>query len=275
MTNATCVLPDCQRKTYCRGMCKQHYEFERGYHLKPKIRAKVTFSCEDCGKPHEVDKRELNRRKITRCPPCARKHGAKSRKPREAKPKLEASRAHTGKICAHCGDIFTARYASRKYCTEECGKDAQMARQGCRNRTCDGCGILLGYISLDLLCDTCKRDRLKARRASDRAKRPKGQESHRRRARHYGVDYEPINRAKVFDRDGWLCGICGDPISPAAKYPDLMSASLDHVIPLSRGGGHLYANVQASHFICNSLKGADIPGAYPPPANFTPSVSAR
>lgn len=30
-----------------------------------------------------------------------------------------------------------------------------------------------------------------------------------------------------------------------------MSASLDHVVPMSKGGGHTYANTQCSHLKCN------------------------
>lgn len=34
-----------------------------------------------------------------------------------------------------------------------------------------------------------------------------------------------------------------------------MSASLDHVVPLSLGGAHTPENTQASHLICNGRKG--------------------
>lgn len=33
---------------------------------------------------------------------------------------------------------------------------------------------------------------------------------------------------------------------------------LDHVIPMSKGGGHTYANTQCSHLKCNVDKGARI-----------------
>lgn len=33
-----------------------------------------------------------------------------------------------------------------------------------------------------------------------------------------------------------------------------MSASIDHVVPMARGGPHLYTNVQCSHWVCNVLK---------------------
>ncbi len=42
---------------------------------------------------------------------------------------------------------------------------------------------------------------------------------------------------------------------PAAKrHPDPKSASIDHIIPISRGGGDVKANVQLTHFSCNIAK---------------------
>lgn len=56
-------------------------------------------------------------------------------------------------------------------------------------------------------------------------------------------------------RDGWKCGICGKKINRRVKAPHPTSPSLDHIVPMSKGGGHLYSNVQAAHFLCNSQKG--------------------
>ena len=35
-----------------------------------------------------------------------------------------------------------------------------------------------------------------------------------------------------------------------------MSVSLDHVVPLSRGGSHTLGNVRCAHLICNIRKGS-------------------
>lgn len=71
----------------------------------------------------------------------------------------------------------------------------------------------------------------------------------------YGVEYEPVDRAVVFERDGWTCGICALPVDPADKFPEPSSATLDHIVPVSRGGAHTLANVQTAHFYCNTAKG--------------------
>jgi 5-methylcytosine-specific restriction endonuclease McrA len=78
--------------------------------------------------------------------------------------------------------------------------------------------------------------------------------SYRARARKYGVEYTPLNRLLVFQRDGYRCGICGKKVNKRLKYPHPMSVSLDHVVPMALGGGHTYANVQCAHLICNGRK---------------------
>lgn len=70
-----------------------------------------------------------------------------------------------------------------------------------------------------------------------------------------GAKQEPYTRESIFARDGWTCGICDDPIDRDLRAPDPKSASIDHIVPLSRGGDDTPANVQASHFGCNSAKG--------------------
>jgi 5-methylcytosine-specific restriction endonuclease McrA len=50
----------------------------------------------------------------------------------------------------------------------------------------------------------------------------------RRKRAMQGTQVVPVNREIVAARDGWLCGICGGPVSRE-------DWSLDHVIPLSKG----------------------------------------
>ena len=66
----------------------------------------------------------------------------------------------------------------------------------------------------------------------------------------------PFTNLEVFERDSWVCGLCSLLVDPDAAYPDPGSASLDHVVPLSRGGEHSLSNVQLAHLSCNVSKGA-------------------
>lgn len=80
----------------------------------------------------------------------------------------------------------------------------------------------------------------------------------RRRARKAGVPSEQIVATEIYERDGWVCGICLDPVLADLDYPEPLSASLDHIVPLSRGGAHVSSNVQCAHLVCNVGKGASL-----------------
>lgn len=52
------------------------------------------------------------------------------------------------------------------------------------------------------------------------------------------------------------CHICGKSIDYTLKYPDRQAFTIDHVIPLHRGGTDTIDNVKAAHAACNSTKRA-------------------
>jgi 5-methylcytosine-specific restriction endonuclease McrA len=58
-------------------------------------------------------------------------------------------------------------------------------------------------------------------------------------------------------RDQDTCRICGEPVDFSRRAPDPRAATIDHVIVLSKGGAHSYANTQLAHLQCNMAKGAD------------------
>jgi 5-methylcytosine-specific restriction endonuclease McrA len=58
----------------------------------------------------------------------------------------------------------------------------------------------------------------------------------------------------VYTRDGWTCQLCRKPIDQSIAWPHPMSPSVDHIVPLSRGGAHALSNVQSAHLGCNSSK---------------------
>lgn len=70
---------------------------------------------------------------------------------------------------------------------------------------------------------------------------------------------EPVDREAIFERDNWVCGICGKPV-------DRADASLDHIVPLSLGGTHEPGNLRLAHLLCNSRRGDGIrhPGVREP-----------
>lgn len=72
---------------------------------------------------------------------------------------------------------------------------------------------------------------------------------HQRRARVRGLPRERISRAKLVERDGGICHLCGLPVAEG-------EVSVDHLIPISKGGGHTWDNVALAHTRCNVRRGA-------------------
>lgn len=78
---------------------------------------------------------------------------------------------------------------------------------------------------------------------------------HKRRAQKLNLPADAIRPLEVYERDEWVCGICEMPVDRATAYPDPLSPSLDHIIPLSLNGHHVMENVQLAHLSCNVRKG--------------------
>ena len=89
--------------------------------------------------------------------------------------------------------------------------------------------------------------------------------SHKARCERFGVPYEPIRRASVFEAAGWRCALCGcDLLRKFAKSDgqvDPRSPTIDCIIPLAAGPGspgYVYGNVQACCHACNVRKSDSI-----------------
>lgn len=85
---------------------------------------------------------------------------------------------------------------------------------------------------------------IELRRALGRKSRAK------RRAIESQVFVEVVDSRVVFERDKGICGICGKSVAMTSRW------EVDHVVPISKGGTHCYANVQLAHRRCNRSKGA-------------------
>jgi hypothetical protein len=70
----------------------------------------------------------------------------------------------------------------------------------------------------------------------------------RRRVRMLGGEFEHVDRLTVYERDGGICHICGKRVS-------VKSFTLDHLIPVARGGPHVATNLRVAHKVCNSRRG--------------------
>lgn len=92
-----------------------------------------------------------------------------------------------------------------------------------------------------------KKRREEARRARDHA---------RRVFERTGLGSEKFSAKEIFERDGWRCQICGKKVRRDVHGRHPLAASLDHIVPIARGGTHSRRNAQTSHLQCNIRKQA-------------------
>lgn len=82
----------------------------------------------------------------------------------------------------------------------------------------------------------------------------------RRRARLRGVIMDDYTIEDVIARDGWNCHVCGEETIPAPvpwEYHPRV-ASVDHIIPISKGGPDILANVKVACHLCNARRSATV-----------------
>ena len=178
------------------------------------------------------------------------------------------------RICEICGAGYRTRDRRIRTCGRVCGRVLmQASRPGDYRRAYFGlCSIChkpysnrnmkLGKYSICKESE-CKREHNRLRGLinyqlhADRFKTT----AQNRRTRQAGVFVESISTKKIGVRDGWHCYLCDLPIDPSLKNRNPLMPSLDHVIPISKGGLHSKSNVRITHYRCNLEKNAKILGA--------------
>lgn len=157
----------------------------------------------------------------------------------------------TTKVCVVCGSDFEPKVKIHQCCSDKCARIKAGQTKATKPREliekdCEICGTPFEYryfggANYPKYCGVCR-----PRLENDR--------SHRRRITTKYQALEKIIDLYIFDRDGWVCQLCGEPVYDKFSWPDPLSASLDHIIPISKGGEHTRSNVQLAHLGCNSRK---------------------
>lgn len=145
--------------------------------------------------------------------------------------------------CTQCGADISHMQRSAKFCSERCKAQGRNTKQP-QAFKCKACGELCiqgtnvprnSYAFCNQSC------------ASKHAGRV-------RRARHAAAFVEHVTVPQLVERDGWECKLCGDTIDRAKRFPDFYAATIDHIVPLAKGGKHELSNTQLAHYICNTRK---------------------
>lgn len=183
---------------------------------------------------------------------------------------------HYARWYKHGDPLYRVRGEVRDGCRQcqDCKRDLPVEEFATYKTRCRPCGAAHAAAKrapyepkryLPAICDMCgtpfmgnaKQTRYCSRDcASANKNRANWPHLNARRARLREAFVEKFDRIEIFERDGWVCGICGGDVDPDTAWPDPSSASLDHIVPVSRGGKHERANAQCSHLACNVKKGA-------------------
>lgn len=201
---------------------------------------------------------------------------------------------YEAKDCIGCGTRFRTDHKETVYCNKGCSKRKPFRVVGIKKpKQCSECGMwMIG--SIKVCSDGCRDSRDARRKAnwpthnaikhrrnnakakecawcsvsftplhsgnkycSSQCKNNSSGGGHGARAKRCGVEREHVNKLKVFERDQWICQTCGISCDRTHSNNDT-SPELDHIIPLSKGGGHKYDNVQLLCRSCNGAKGDSV-----------------
>lgn len=217
------------------------FEYVTGYNGAKK---NVTIRCLKCGRTFDRLFKTFSEfahgtlRHNIECPLC------RYDKMQEQKRQCEENLERDARIKAEQQAMKQADLISRQ--TEE-----RLAIHVCKNCGKEYCIGITGYNSNKYCSEKCMK-RWAMRIKNDRRLK-------RMKTRRHDTD---ITLEKLFGKDAGVCYLCGKLCDWAAvdcngnaqdNYP-----SIDHVIPLSRGGLHTWANVRLAHRGCNTAKGASI-----------------
>lgn len=167
------------------------------------------------------------------------------------------------KVCPDClktFHIFGRSLSRRRYCSKQCAESSNRKRvydklvrkyaaRSIVQRSCLYCGKVMQLIFHQerIFCSKHCLKKSYKRNTSSRTKAL-------RYARIRAAMVEHVHLAVLLERDGYTCQICYEFVDTNEEVPHPKAPTIDHIIPLSKGGLHGYENVQLAHFRCNSLR---------------------
>lgn len=154
--------------------------------------------------------------------------------------------------CLDCGDPVGGVTGFKKWCSGRCEMRWKRAQSGYTQTPWGGydrpesvpCRVCGGAIDLTVVSQAGRRQRSDIKVCK---------ECRRRMGR------SCVNIPFVYHRDGPNCGICGERVDLQIRRGDdhVRCASVDHIIPLAKGGTDDPSNLQLAHLGCNQKKAAN------------------
>lgn len=221
------IFPDAKRyEKQFNSFYQGNYKYLGGY---INNNAKITIQCLKCGNEFERSASALRKKDNIRCDKCYENYKAQKAKEKQMdelnryirkniKLKLKYSEVAHIQTCLHCGNDFRPKRYTQKYCCSKCSSKAYDYRK---------------------------------------------RETRIKRMKENGL-FENISLPRLFKRDKGVCHLCGE----QCNYDDYIMdgttyivgnthPSIDHVIPISKGGTHTWDNVKLAHMNCNTNKSND------------------
>ena len=223
----TCTEPGCGNPLRARGLCSTHYNQTH----QPDRHAKVAMTCDGCGTSMRKEPSRTNRYAKVYCTSqCRDDHHWLD---------LRASKRQVV--------IYRPAPLWHRTLTHLIQHTPPTTTRVFKAGRCEVCASPFVDMYGSLACsEDCQRERWRSVAREGK---------HRRRARQHEAFVAPVRRHTVYARDGWTCQLCMTPLNMNAHVPEPDAPTIDHITPLARGGTHEPDNVQAAHFLCNSLKG--------------------
>lgn len=172
------------------------------------------------------------------------------------------------KSCDHCGSQFETPRSKQRFCSYECrvrqssidgnekfkAKMREVYPDGIKRKACGWCGEVLEVPAQKTLASRKYHERcsIEAQRARYRIKTVKRQNKTTKPSR--------LAADQVLREYGDKCHICNEEIDTQLPRTSRMGLTVDHVIPLSKGGSDELTNLRPAHWICNNRKSDKIYG---------------
>jgi 5-methylcytosine-specific restriction endonuclease McrA len=166
--------------------------------------------------------------------------------------------------CKHCRTPFTSILKGKLFCSQDCSRlhSLERAKRKLRARPavtkrCANCNREFSAVLHPEKVFCSKRCSQASARRTRKAKERHYEYKRKYRKAIATWPCERIRLAILRDRDKGMCWLCDKPVEDVA-VPHPSAPTIDHVIPIAKGGQHLYSNVRLAHFICNSVRGANV-----------------